>query len=135
KQIHVGMFEYRHLRYQVLDTPGLLDRPLEERNDIERQAILALKHLPHLVVFVLDPTEECGTSLQEQKHLYQAIKENFGRTQHILIYNKTDLMEPPEGEIGVSALTGAGIENLREEIARRLAPIHLERDPVESYQG
>jgi nucleolar GTP-binding protein len=29
----------------VLDTPGILDRPLEERNTIEMQSITALAHL------------------------------------------------------------------------------------------
>ena len=34
-QIHVGHVEHDHIRYQLIDTPGLLDRPPEERNDVE----------------------------------------------------------------------------------------------------
>ena len=35
KSIYVGHTDYKYLRWQVLDTPGILDRPLDERNTIE----------------------------------------------------------------------------------------------------
>ena len=38
KQIHVGHFTHRRLQFQLVDTPGLLDRPMDKRNDIELQA-------------------------------------------------------------------------------------------------
>jgi nucleolar GTP-binding protein len=38
KSLFVGHMVYRYLRWQVIDTPGILDRPLEERNTIEMQA-------------------------------------------------------------------------------------------------
>ena len=38
KSLFVGHMDYRYLRWQVIDTPGILDRPLEERNTIEMQA-------------------------------------------------------------------------------------------------
>ena len=31
---------------QVMDTPGLLDRPAEERNEMERLTFASLAHLP-----------------------------------------------------------------------------------------
>ncbi len=37
KSLFVGHMDHRYLRWQVIDTPGLLDRPLEERNTIEMQ--------------------------------------------------------------------------------------------------
>lgn len=37
KSLYVGHMDYRYLRWQVIDTPGLLDRPLEDRNTIEMQ--------------------------------------------------------------------------------------------------
>jgi nucleolar GTP-binding protein len=43
--IGVGHLERDHVRYQLVDTPGLLDRPATERNEIEAQAVSALEHL------------------------------------------------------------------------------------------
>ena len=45
KSLFVGHLDYRYLRWQVVDTPGILDHSLEERNTIEMQAITALAHL------------------------------------------------------------------------------------------
>ena len=35
----MGHVDYKYIPWQVIDTPGILDRPLEERNTIEMQAI------------------------------------------------------------------------------------------------
>ncbi len=37
KSLFVGHTDYKYLRWQVIDTPGILDHPLEERNTIEMQ--------------------------------------------------------------------------------------------------
>ena len=37
KSLYVGHMDYKYLRWQVIDTPGVLDRPLEDRNTIEMQ--------------------------------------------------------------------------------------------------
>ncbi|MEK6857931.1 MAG: GTPase [Nanoarchaeota archaeon] len=77
---------------QFIDTPGLLDRPLQKRNKIELQAILALKYLAKVIFFVFDPTETCGYTWEEQKNLLSDIQKNFDAEIQI-VFNKTDIAE------------------------------------------
>jgi len=105
---------------QYVDTPGLLDRPLSARNTIERQAILALKHLATIIIFVFDPTEQSGYSINEQKSLLAEIKKLFN-IELILVSNKSDTGTPIKGAMPVSAKEGIGIPELRKEISSLLS--------------
>jgi len=58
--------DHRYLRWQVIDTPGILDHPLEERNTIEMQAITALAHLQCAVLYFIDISENCGSTIDQQ---------------------------------------------------------------------
>lgn len=60
-----------------MDTPGILDHPLEDRNTIEMQAITALAHLRAAVLYVMDLSEQCGHGLKEQLELFRNIKPLF----------------------------------------------------------
>lgn len=62
---------------QVIDTPGILDHPLEDRNTIEMQAITALAHLRAAVLYVMDVSEQCGHGLQAQLELFRNIRPLF----------------------------------------------------------
>ena len=73
----VGHIEYNYLRYQLIDTPGLLDRPMSDRNDIEKQAITALRHVADCILFFIDASETCGYSLPNQLSLRDEIKLQF----------------------------------------------------------
>lgn len=54
----------------MVDTPGILDHPLEERNTIEMQAVTALAHLQCCVLYFIDISEQCGYTIKEQvRHL------------------------------------------------------------------
>lgn len=105
---------------QYVDTPGLLDRPIEKRNAIEKQAILALKHIATIIVFVVDPTETCGYPLVEQQHLLQEIKKMFNKPI-ILAANKADTGATYKGAIEISAKEGTGIDKLKKEIISSLS--------------
>lgn len=91
KSIFVGHYDYDYQRYQVIDTPGILDRPLDERNTIEMQAITALAHLNSCILYFIDISEECGFSIEQQVSLYHNIKPLFANKPMLVIANKTDV--------------------------------------------
>ncbi len=118
--VTVGHFERRYRRFQILDTPGLLDRPMEKRNAIERQAIAALRHLATVILFLLDPTETCGFPLDDQLRLLSSVEAMFPEVPVVVLENKSDLGGPPAGHLRGSALTGDGLEELMDEVAERV---------------
>ncbi|XP_032093205.1 nucleolar GTP-binding protein 1 [Thamnophis elegans] len=91
KSLFVGHMDYKYLRWQVIDTPGILDHPLEDRNTIEMQAITALAHLRSAVLYVMDISEQCGHSLEEQLALFENIKPLFANKPLIIVANKCDV--------------------------------------------
>ena len=84
---------------QLIDLPGILDRPMARRNKIELQAILALRLISDLILFVFDPTPACGYSIDSQIELYNEVKLNFtkeGKIEIIIVFNKKDLASTSE---------------------------------------
>ena len=120
KQIFVGHNErkekYILKRFQIIDTPGLLDRPLEKRNKIEQQAIAALRYLADIIIFVLDPTETCGYSLKDQKHLLSDLKKMFKESVFIIVENKSDIKKSRSKNIKISSENKENIDKLIDEI-------------------
>jgi len=92
KSLYVGHTDYKYLRWQVIDTPGVLDHPLEERNIIEMQAVTALAHLRAAVLYFVDVSERCGYSIAQQIGLYDSIKPLFVNKPIMAICNKVDLV-------------------------------------------
>lgn len=91
KSLFVGHTDYKYLRYQVIDTPGILDRPFEDRNIIEMCSITALAHLRAAVLYFLDVSGSCGYSIAQQAALFHSIKSLFMNKPLIVVCNKTDL--------------------------------------------
>lgn len=91
KSLFVGHCDYRYLRWQVIDTPGILDHPLEERNTIEMQAITALAHLTCSVLYFVDISEQCGYTIEQQCSLFRSIQPLFANKQLIIVVNKVDI--------------------------------------------
>lgn len=90
KSLYVGHMDYKYLRWQVIDTPGILDRPLEERNTIEMQSVTALAHLRAACLYMVDVSEQCGYTIVQQAALFHSIKPLFSNKPIMIICNKID---------------------------------------------
>ncbi len=119
KQVHLGHMRCGPHVVQVLDTPGLLDRPFSRMKEPERQAALALRRLPGLVVFLFDPSGTCGYDLQYQRAVLEDVRRMHpGRV--IVVENKADISGPAGLGLRISALTGMGLEELKKIICDEL---------------
>jgi nucleolar GTP-binding protein len=92
KSLFVGHADYEYMRFQVLDTPGILDHPLEERNTIEMLSITALAHLRAAIIFVIDISEQCSYSIEDQVKLFNSIKPLFINKPLVVALNKIDVI-------------------------------------------
>jgi len=115
--IFVGHFQRGEIRYQVVDTPGLLDRPMEERNHIERQSVAALSHLKGVVLYIIDPSEHCGYPLESQLSLAEDLKK-WIELPMLIAANKADILRfGGDGDVPeMSTETGQGVENVLERL-------------------
>ena len=128
KGVAIGHFIRNDIRYQVMDTPGLLDRPMAERNNIERQAITAIHFLDAVVMFMIDPSESCGYEIEDQKRLLAEIRENFDLPL-LVVANKADRPEfrnMDEVELNISTLTGEGMEEVMEKLLEMIEEKRLQ---------
>lgn len=112
KSLYVGHTDYKYITWQVIDTPGILDHPLDERNTIEMQSITAMAHLQSAILFVLDISEQCGYTIKQQVALFHSIKPLFVGKPLLVAVNKIDVTRPetvdPEDWALVEALADPG---------------------------
>ncbi|KAF0989796.1 hypothetical protein HZS_6005 [Henneguya salminicola] len=130
KSLYVGQTDYKYLRFQVIDTPGILDKPLEDRNTIEMQAITALAHLRATIIYMMDASETCGYSIEQQAQLFDNLQPLFQKKTVLIGLNKTDVvpitdLTPQQKDLferyekdgflvsPLSTLTGSGVMELR----------------------
>lgn len=163
KNIKMGHFFVDGVRHQVTDTPGLLNRPDADRNAMEMLTVASLEYLPTAVVFVMDLTEECGTNVRDQLSIRNELKQRYGSKVWIDVMSKGDViqdildeseqrkrdkqvtLELPkmdaadvaaqvDGALIVSALTGAGMEEMKVTVMNKLADLQLEEDNSTGFE-
>lgn len=144
---------------QVTDTPGLLNRPDADRNAMEMLTIASLEYLPTAVVFVFDLTEECGTNVRDQLGIRRELWSKYNAKVWIDVFSKGDMIQDildeveqrkkdgqlaielakmdasdvaaqVPGALVVSAMTGAGMDDLKMAVLTRLADMVIEEAPA-----
>ena len=125
KGIQIGHTERHWKSIQIIDTPGLLDRPVLDMNDIEMNAIVALEHLADAILFIFDASETCGFHLENQYNLLKQIEKIFSEIPVVYLFNKMDLIEDTEylneyiddeeNSIFISAIEGEGIDKINKK--------------------
>ena len=143
KSLFVGHMDYKYLRWQVIDTPGILDHPLEDRNTIEMQSITALAHIRACVLYFIDISEECGFTIEQQVKLFENIKPLFSNKPLLVVLNKVDLIKPEDLSQGdrdllqtildqgvemcsSSSMTDDGLMEMRNKACEKLLSVRVE---------
>ena len=98
------------------------------------QAITALAHLRAAVLYVTDPSEQCGHSIEEQINLFNNIKPLFANKPLLFVFNKTDIIrledlpeekraayeevisDPNIKVLEMSTVTEEGVMSVKEEV-------------------
>ncbi|EZG43717.1 nucleolar GTP-binding protein 1 [Gregarina niphandrodes] len=106
QSLYVGHFDYKYQPWQVIDTPGVLDRPLSSRNTIELCAITAMAHLSCAVLFLVDISEHCGHTVADQVKLFHSLRPLLQHKPVVVVLNKIDLR-------GVDSLTAQEQEMIK----------------------
>lgn len=131
---------------QVMDSPGLLVRPDEERNEMEALTLAAMQHLPTAVMYVMDLSGEAGekcSSIEDQLQLRREVRARFPRRPWIDVISKVDLgvSETAIEELEENVLDGApyillsiqegvGVDELKKEVLRMLGEVRVVLDAM-----
>jgi nucleolar GTP-binding protein len=117
--IAVGHADLGFDRLQVVDTPGVLNRPRQE-NLAEAEAETTVARAATAVLFVLDPSGACGYTIEEQERLLQRWRDEFPQLPIVAVDTKSDLVQRSGAQFRVSSVTGEGVPELLAELKARL---------------
>ena len=130
---------------QVMDSPGLLVRADNERNEMEALTLAAMQHLPTAVMYVMDLSGGAGdkcSSVEDQLQLRREVRARFPRRPWIDVVSKVDLgvvdgareelEEILDGThyLDVSIKEGTGVDELRDEVMRMLGEVRVVLDAM-----
>ena len=108
--VFIGHMKLGSKKVQIVDTPGILDRPMDKRNELERRSILSLKDIKGVILFLFDYSGFSGYPVEEQESLYNEIKNSFHK-KIIRVQTKIDISERKEN-VAISNINKTGLDEL-----------------------
>ncbi len=136
KDIHVGHIEVGFMKGQLIDTPGLLDREMSERNEVELKAITALKHLKGPIIYLYDISSSAYYPVERQYRIHKEIQEMFRDKSVYPVANKIDIADEEAldtltklvgGDMPrISLEKGIGLDRLRNWITQYIENFYRE---------
>ena len=148
EEVLTGRYAFSEL-CQVMDSPGLLVRSDNERNEMEALTLAAMQHLPTAVMYVMDLTGGAGdkcSSIEDQLQLRREVRARFPRRPWIDVVSKVDLgvvdgaletlEEILDGApyIELSIHEDIGVDELRAETLRMLGEVKLVLDAMAAVE-
>ncbi|MCX8184742.1 MAG: GTPase [Sulfolobales archaeon] len=134
KEIVLGHVNYGFIELQILDLPGILDRPPDNMNEIERKAFIVVTEVADLVLFLVDPSEDFYYGFESQLSLLKSLKQ-WVNVDIFVVINKVDRVSPERVDLvsravsevvlnapilKISALKREGIEELVDTVVKYL---------------
>lgn len=116
---------------QVMDTPGMLLRDEEDRNEMEELTLASMLYLPTAVIYVMDPSGLCGTPFDQQRKIRDGLRERFPQRPWVDVVSKADAERgldhdaalEPEGALHVSADVGTNMDDLKDRVQHMLQSV------------
>lgn len=130
---------------QIMDSPGLLVREDNIRNEMELLTLASMQHLPTAVMYVMDLSGGAGdrcSSIQDQLKLRQEVRSRFPKRPWIDVVSKIDLgvqhgsLEALQEVLGddpyleISIHEKIGLQELNNEVLRMLGEVKVVLDAM-----
>ncbi len=131
KEILLGYKNINGKKVQFIDTPGILDRDMSKRNDIEKRAIIALSKIEGTILFLFDYSNTSKYTIEEQNNLYNEIINTFNN-KIIRIQTKIDISDKKE-DICISTVTENGLNELNNIIENGVKDYYELRNQETGY--
>ena len=129
KGVIVGHRTMGREKVQFVDTPGILDRPADERNAIEQQALSAVINVADVILFIIDPSGHCGYPMDVQQNLLKEVQ-GLVEIPIVVAANKSDITRIDQ-YASMSTENGEGVDEVLEHLlSYRPAPIKMTRAPT-----
>eukprot|EP01122_Echinamoeba_exundans_P001483 TRINITY_DN1152_c0_g1_i3.p1 TRINITY_DN1152_c0_g1~~TRINITY_DN1152_c0_g1_i3.p1 ORF type:complete len:263 (+),score=28.58 TRINITY_DN1152_c0_g1_i3:464-1252(+) len=109
RYLFVGETDYKYLSWKVVDGAGTLDKPLETNDsNVDLKLAMSFAHLQCVVVFVIDVSESCGMTVEEQADILLSLRPVVESKPLIVAFSKSDLrsiddLSPAKRELLISA--------------------------------